>query len=190
MKCSWSLLTPQPSSNDTPEPSDKSQLEEIQRLQQELCSKDNEIRRLNESQYIHTGISSGGLQARGPLDKQVLKVIDHIINLIGQNVCSFMYGDLEGATFMSFTEIKARHRPLYELHQQIYGIDFEDVLSIVHLRALGIPEVGNVDTIRALMGMNILQVVLRSSFPDFFHDRGSVALIYEELIQNQCKCTV
>lgn len=154
-----------------------------------MRNKDDEIRRLNEAQYIHTGLSSRSLQARGPLDKQVLEVVDHVINLIGQNVCSFMYGDSEDATFISFSEMKARHQPLYELHQQVYGIDFEDVLSIVHLRALGIPEVGNVDILRALIGMNILQVVLQSSFPDFFHDRGSVALIYEEIIQNQCKYT-
>ncbi|RFU26256.1 hypothetical protein B7463_g10080, partial [Scytalidium lignicola] len=174
------LSSQAPGPDGTFNPSSQLLLDEISRLQQTLRSRDDEIKNLKESQYIHTQISSGSLRARGPLDKEVLETIDHIIGLIRQNTISFPH-----MCSTSFTEMKTRYQPLYELHQHVYGIDLEDTLSIVHLGALGIPEVGNVDILRALVGMNVLQIVFQSSFPDFFHDRGSVALIYEEVIKSQ-----
>jgi len=56
---------------------------------------------------------------------------------------------------------------------------------VVQLRSLGIYQARKGHLIRALVGMDILQTVFRSSFPDFFHDRGGAALLYEQILEEQ-----
>lgn len=198
------VILSKPKSSDREKRSNRLQLgknhgEQIQLLQEQLSSiqkenttlkgaleaKDAQIQILRETKHIHEHITSSGIGDRGPLDKEVRDRVQGIIKLIRLNANTSSNEYFDGGSRLSFSEMKAGYKQLYQLHQQAFSFDLDDEITLARLGHLGIHSVGKSHMMRALIGIDILQEVFRSSFPDFCHDRGSAALLYEQVIEEQ-----
>lgn len=156
-------------------------------LKETIQARDTKIQGLRESKHVQEQIFSSAITGRGPHDKQVSDRVKTIINLVRLNTDAPSGDNFTERPQLLFSKMKGRYKHLYQLHQQAYCFNLDDEITLVRLRSLGVHEIEKSHMMRALIGMELLQTVFRSSFPDFFHDRGSAALLYEQLIEAQGK---
>jgi len=159
--------------------------EENVRLKEAVQEKDSEIQILRECIHLQEQGPLSAIKDRGPLDKQVIERVQTIINLIRLNANDSSNEHFDEASQLPFSEMKVYHKYLYKLHQQAYCFDLDDDITLMHLHGLGIHRARKGHLIRALIGMDILETVFRSSFPDIFHDRGDAAHFYEQILEEQ-----